>query len=310
VYQADPDAPPDADFAPGELRWLVPGNRGRLMDGRRTPIRVTAIDLDHGWFGVEILAFEDTGARWLVPLEEVVRYQFEPDGENARAAQIAAMAAAIRRFDVPAEIIADPAAGRRSRDRIARHRAAADEWLTSQGVPARIDPEPFIQSRQGSPDAPAWLAGYLTATGSGLAALDEQLAAAYVSNPNSGDLIRAHLIVLAELGLSDYRGKSLRDEAALAGRLNRAARTGHIVARAGFVQALWARADRPGLMLYRGIGLPGPAGGAHGFPHLRDVRPPGGREPFQRPDVRGGRPAALPAAGRPAVHDVPGDPGT
>src|SRR5215471_8881040 len=78
MYQTDPDARPDSEFAPGELRWLVTGNTGRLLDGRRTPVRVTALDLAHGYFEAEILAFEDAGARWLVPLEDVTRYQFAP----------------------------------------------------------------------------------------------------------------------------------------------------------------------------------------------------------------------------------------
>jgi len=82
MYQYDPDARPDSEFAPGELRWLVTGNTGRLLDGRRTPVRVTALDLAHGYFEAEILAFEDAGARWLVPLEDVTRYQFAPGGRR------------------------------------------------------------------------------------------------------------------------------------------------------------------------------------------------------------------------------------
>ena len=66
MYQTDPGALPDDRFSPGNLSWLVPGNHGRLLDARRTPVRVTAIDIHHGYFEVEILAFEDKGARWLI----------------------------------------------------------------------------------------------------------------------------------------------------------------------------------------------------------------------------------------------------
>ena len=82
MYQSDPAARPDTEFAPGELRWLMTGNTGRLLDDRRTPVRVTALDLAHGYFEAEILAFEDAGARWLVPLEDVTRYQFAPEGKT------------------------------------------------------------------------------------------------------------------------------------------------------------------------------------------------------------------------------------
>jgi hypothetical protein len=275
MYQYDPDARPDSEFAPGELRWLVTGNTGRLLDGRRTPVRVTALDLAHGYFEAEILAFEDAGARWLVPLEDVTRYQFAPGGDNAGLDTVAAMTEAIARLDVTLEITADPAAGLRSRGEIAACREHADAWLTVHGVPESIDPEPHIAQLRGSDAAAGWLAAYLAeATPPGLdgldgppsldgppdlAALDAELTAGYVSSPASGDLVRAHLIVLAELGLCGYRGKAIRDPASLEGRYSRDARRAHIIARAGFTQALWARADHDGLMVYRGIGLPGRA---------------------------------------------------
>jgi hypothetical protein len=265
MYQTDPDARPDTEFAPGELRWLVPGNTGRLLDDRRTPVRVTAIDLANGYFEAEILAFEDAGARWLVPLEDVTRYQFAPEGTSASPATRTAMAEAIARLDITLEITADPAAGLRSRGLIADARAHADAWMTAHGIPDRIDPGPSIAGRRGRDDAARWLAGYLAEAtppgqeAGGLDALDAELTAGYVSSPASGDLVRAHLIVLAELGLCGYRGKKIRDPASLKGPYSRAARRAHIIARAGFTQALWARADHDGLMLYRGIGLPGRA---------------------------------------------------
>jgi hypothetical protein len=265
MYETDPDARPDAEFVPGELRWLVTGNTGRLLDDRRTPVRITGLDLPHGYFEAEILAFEDAGARWLVPLEDVTRYQFAPDGASASPGDQAAMTEAIARLDVTVEITADPAAGRRSRGLIADARADADAWLTAHGAPARIDPGPFIAARRGSDDAAGWLAGYLNdavpaaGTGPGLADFDDELTTGYVSSPASGDLVRAHLIVLAELGLCGYRGKAIRNPSSLDGTRSRQARQAHIIARAGFTQALWSRADHSGLMLYRGIALPGRA---------------------------------------------------
>jgi hypothetical protein len=87
--------------------------------------------------------------------------------------------------------------------------------------------------------------------------MDDELAPGYVSNPWSGDLIRAHLITIARLGLSSYRGKAIRDQASLSGTWSENRRAEHIIIRAAFTQALWQRADRPRLMVYRGLGLPG-----------------------------------------------------
>jgi hypothetical protein len=91
--------------------------------------------------------------------------------------------------------------------------------------------------------------------GAGLAWMDSHIAASYVSNPYSGDLVIAHLVVAAELGLCSYRGRAVRDPAALSGPWSPQFRAAHIVARSGFVQALWRRAGGPELMVYRGIGL-------------------------------------------------------
>lgn len=260
MYQTDPESPPDDRFAAGELRWLVPGNLGRLMDARRTPVRVTMIDMPHGYFEVEILEFEDKGARWLVPLEEVTHYQFRLDGSQAPAASVARMENAIRHLDVTVEITADKEARRKSERKIAAERAHADGWLTAHGAPGQIEAAPFIENRRGYPEAFRWLRDYLAETEpAGLPDMDDDLAASYVSNPRSGDLIRAHLITAARLGLSSYRGKAVRDQASLSGMWAEERRAAHIIHRAAFVQALWSRADRPGPMIYRGIGLQGQA---------------------------------------------------
>jgi hypothetical protein len=257
MYQADPEALPDDRFSPGGLGWLVAGNDGRLLDARRTPVRVTAIDLHRGFFETEIAAFEDKGARWLVPLEEVTRFQFSPQGVRASVSVIAQMTDAIARLNVALEITPEQETLRNSEQKITAERARARDWLTAHGVPDSIDPAPFIESRHGSPQAFRWLRHYLAdSQPTGLADMDDELATNYVSNPWSGDLIRAHLITTARLGLSSYQGKAIRDEASLSGKWAENRRAKHIIIRAAFTQALWERADRPGLMVYRGIGLP------------------------------------------------------
>lgn len=258
VYQADPDSLPDAQFEAGQLSWLVPGNHGRLLDARRTPVLVRAVDVSVGFFEIEIMAFEDAGARWQVPLEDVTRYQFLRSGTRADAASVASISEAIRAFSRQLQIDADSIAGQRTAERIAAQRALADAWLSARGAPDRIDPAAHIDNRRGMPGAYRWLAEYLTGIApqeAGLADMDLELTARYVSNPESGDLVVAHLVTLAELGLCSYRGRAVRDPAAESGQWRRDRRTAHIVARSGFVQALWQRASQPGLMIYRGIGL-------------------------------------------------------
>jgi hypothetical protein len=261
MYQTDPGALPDDRFSPGNLSWLVPGNSGRMLDARRSPVRVTAIDIDHGYFEVEILAFEDNGVRWLIPLEEVTRYQFAPGGARADPVAVASMEDVIRQLDVTVAIPADRESRRETTQKIAAERARARAWLTAHGAPNTIDVTAHIASRRGSTEAVCWLADYLAeCLPAGLPDMDEQLAASYVSNPGSGDLVRAHVITAARLGLCSYQGKVIRDAASLSGAWSEERRAAHILIRTAFAQELWRRAAHPGLMIYRGIGLQGDAG--------------------------------------------------
>src|SRR5215469_14444190 len=127
VYQSDSGAASDDDFVPGSLRNLVVGRRGRLLDPRRTPVRVAALDLERGFFDVEILAFEDAGAHWLIPFESVPQYQFE-QGPDASDETADAMRARIAILNRPLVVAADPEARDASLHRLAEQRVHAGEW--------------------------------------------------------------------------------------------------------------------------------------------------------------------------------------
>ena len=76
LYEHDPGMKPDSEFELGRLRHLMLGNDGRLLDARRTPVRVVGLRPELAFFEVEVLAFEDRGARWELPMDAVDRFQF------------------------------------------------------------------------------------------------------------------------------------------------------------------------------------------------------------------------------------------
>jgi hypothetical protein len=266
VYQSDPDRLPDSGFLPGDLSRLVAGNRGRLLDPRRTPVHVTAVRPETGFFEVEIDAFEDAGARWLVPLESVASYQFAPEGAVAAGPDLQALRDAAARCDVRITVTAGEAARERTRQRLADERVRAGAWLAGQRAPDGFDPAPFIGGPSGWPQARDWLAGYLSSRG--LAAIEEGLMPAYVSNPWAGDLVLGHLVVMAKLGLGTLAARAPRDPSVFAGQWAKDRRAEHILARMGFVAALWSRAVGE-VMLYRGTTI-------HDRPSAADTAP--GRE--------------------------------
>ncbi len=61
THQFRTNIPSDNLFLPGELKYLVPGNKCRLLDQRRTPGKILSIDMFGGFFRWEILDFEDVG---------------------------------------------------------------------------------------------------------------------------------------------------------------------------------------------------------------------------------------------------------
>src|SRR5689334_4604792 len=194
VYESDPHAAPDSEFVAGELAHLVAGNRARLLDARRTPVAVAGVNVETGMFTVEILGFEDSGARWELPVEDVGRFQFARDSRRAPDGVVAALAVAAQRFDRPGDVACDAGARAATLRRIGDTRARARAWLTHE-----VDVERAIARRDGDPRLFAALDGFLAERG--LAGMEREFSRVFVSNPGSGELVKGHAIVLAELGL-------------------------------------------------------------------------------------------------------------
>jgi hypothetical protein len=138
IYQRDPDPRPDTEFEPGALHHLVPGNVGRMLDLRRTPMRIAALRPEIGSWVCEVTAFEDRGALWTLPFESIMHYQFERDAARPDASAIETFEEQIRRFDVPLAIDPDPERAKATRAALERRRADAAVWLAER-MPALRD---------------------------------------------------------------------------------------------------------------------------------------------------------------------------
>jgi len=254
VYAADPDGAPDSEFEPGALRHLVPGNSGRLLDARRTPITITAVHPTRGAFELEIGAFEDAGARWELPLDQVERFQFARGAQLAGAGNVAELARAVERFDRELTMDCDPAARREALMRIADEQAALRERLSDEAAGA-VDLARCIDQRSGVERLFGLLEEVMADYG--VAELERRFSTTFVSNPASGEVVKGHAIVLAELGLCPYRGKIVRDPGVFEGAGNRERRAEHLVARLAFAYELWSAIGEDTVTLYRGAAVEG-----------------------------------------------------
>ena len=142
IYESDPQPAPEADFVPGELAHLVVGNRGRLLDARRTPVEVTAVTAASGAFEVELKAFEDTGARWELALDEVERFQFARGAALAPAEQVEDLRQAQARYAEEVRIDCTPVAHADAWPPSPPSGGRSGEWLADAvvGVPDLLGP--------------------------------------------------------------------------------------------------------------------------------------------------------------------------
>lgn len=252
IYAASPQPRPDTDFEPGTLAHLAAGARGRLLDPRRTPVSVVEVQADIGFVLIRVEAFEDAGAVWQVPLEQVGHYQFEPAGPRASAAAMAHMEAAIGRLARNEVVWADAVARTRAEARLRQSQAGAADWLDAHSAfLAQGGALPDPSTRRGDTRLAGDLEAYLRALA--LRDMEHAFSRSYVSNPGAGEIVKGHRIVLAELGMADYGGAIVRDPATFAGAWARERRADHIIGRLGFVRALFERLGVMRVTLWRGL---------------------------------------------------------
>jgi hypothetical protein len=255
IYAGDDDPAPDSEFAAGELRLLVVGNRGRLLDARRTPVTVVDVCADRGSFVVRVDAFEDRGARWDLGLGEIGRFQFERAAARTSDQALAELQRSAARFDRELAIECEPEARRNTLRQLRRHGDDVRAWLAERTGGLSVDIAQRIAERQGDPACYALLDEFLRERA--LDDVERAFTASVVTNPGAGEIVKGHAIVLAELGLSPYRGKAPRDRDLFSGSWARARRAEHLLWRLAFTHELFAALGASTVTLYRAAATDG-----------------------------------------------------
>ena len=143
-FQSDPDRAPDWDFEPGELDHLCVGNEGRLLDFRRTPVRIEKLSDETGLATGQILAFEDQGALWDLPYEEVGKYQFKKGCSRVSAEALKRIQEAVARLNRELDIPCEFSRREQTLQALSRERERAESWL--------VDHSRFFQSGSRIPE--------------------------------------------------------------------------------------------------------------------------------------------------------------
>jgi hypothetical protein len=255
IYAGNEYRTPDSDFASGELRYLVVGNRGRLLDARRTPITVLDVSADRGSFVIRVDAFEDRDARWELGLEEIDRFQFERAAAKASDRALAELRQGAARVARDLSIECEQGARESTLRQLRQRRDHVKAWLARRTGGPSVDITTRIAEREGDPACYALVEEFLRERA--VDDLERAFTTSFVTNPRAGELVKGHAIVLAELGLSPYRGKAPRDPDLFTGIGTRARRGEHLLWRLAFTHELFAALDATAVTLYRAAAADG-----------------------------------------------------
>jgi hypothetical protein len=243
LHQHDPNRRPDSDYIAGDPAYLVVGNRCRLLDGRRTPGHIAAVDYDAAMFTFFIEQFEDKGKTWDLYAKDVASFQFEPDSKRLDDASLTQLLDKMAYYRTPLVIPTDENHLTTTTKRIAALQEEAMRVLEGQSLP--VDPA----SLEASDCLPYQTTLMDWMTRSGFAELERRVAAQMVLNPNAGELGRQVGVALAQLGLVPFEGTILRRPT-----VPEEAMREYLMHRLAFVRCLLPR----DLTVYRGMSSEGP----------------------------------------------------
>jgi hypothetical protein len=159
------------------------------------------------------------------------------------------------RLDRPLIIPADPRHQETTETNINLLRKDVGAWLENKSEFLSTGAALDFSGKTSTPALWSDLKRYLKVKG--LWDVEEAFAKQYVSNPNSGELVKGHRIVLAELGLVSFEGKLVRDPDLFSGLWSKRQRADHILHRLAFVRELFKRLGKPSVVLYRGFSCQG-----------------------------------------------------
>jgi hypothetical protein len=247
IYEYDEEIRSDSEFLPGSPKFIVPGNRGRLLDARRTPIKIERYVPESGLVHLRIEKFEDAGNVWQVPAEQITRYQFELNSQTLDELQAAEIQAAMRKFSGRLQIEPEGTVREATEREIAAKSIEAATWLKANSKFLESGAKLDLLARTGPTPLRKDFEAYLEEFD--LRKMDAELAIQWACQ-NGGEAVRLLQIRMAEIGLIRYDSTIIRDER-LRDRLGDL-RT-YVLHRLAFIRALFETLSIDALTLYRGM---------------------------------------------------------
>lgn len=241
----------DDHFDTGTIAHLVVGNKGRVLDGRRTPGYIESFDEESAMFIWRITAFEDKGKCWEIPAEEISSYQFRKGSALLTQSKV-------DQIEKHCEILNKKLCIPKREDMLAETEASileqehtAWKWILQNSHFYKSGKTLDFHAYEGEPLLFADLEAYLRELGFDV--LERTTAEQYLLNPYSGEWIKGMKITMAEMGLISYYGANTRKKETFSGIGTKELRRNYIIARIAFVRSFFKLYGLAEVPLYRGM---------------------------------------------------------
>ena len=256
IHEQHIESESDDLFITGALKHIVPGNQGRVLDGRRTPGYIESFDKESCMFIWRITAFEDKGKHWEIPAEEISSYQFYKNSAVLPETEVEEMISTCQKFQTRLTIPVSEEAYSATQELINQQERCATAWLKEHSAFLKNHKTIDLCDNTGDPDLYADLAQYMISEG--LLELEQKTAEQYLLNPYSGEWIKGMKIVMAEAGMIAYDGSIPRTKDIFSGIGVKELRKKYIVARSAFLRAIFHLCGHREVPLYRGMSSASP----------------------------------------------------
>lgn len=251
IHKYNKNALPDSEFILGSIKLLVPGNKLRLLDNRRTPGVIKQFFHESAMFQWEITDFEDKGKCWQIPAEEVIHYQFAKDSASLKEDEVSLLEQKIKQFQKKLSINANPLDLKTTLSEIRTLKTSITDWLNIHSSFFQQNLKLDLDLDTGSEFLTQDLINYMKSQG--LQNLEQRTADTIVMNPFSGEWIKGMSIVFAEMGLADYNDTIPRTKDVFTGDGSKTLRRKYILHRLSFIRAYFELSGISEIVLFRGM---------------------------------------------------------
>ncbi len=251
IHEFDKNKKPDSEFISGHIKYLVPENKCRLLDGRRTNGYIEKYFEDSAMFRWRITKFEDKGKFWDLPAEDIKLFQFEKDSLILNESQVKLIINKIQTYQQVLNIEINMEIQKETNIEIDRKKEEIIKWVNKNAVFFKKNHKIDFTSCEGSKMLATDLKHYMESVH--LLKEEKYTSETMVLNPNSGEWIKGMKIVLAEMGLASYQGKIPRTKDIFEGLGSKENRRKYLIHRLAFIRAYYHLLNIHEVVLYRGM---------------------------------------------------------